>query len=258
MIYNIWNINSKFDACYLINLDKKLLIWDLIKIWLDYFLVKWEKWVWKEIIWDVEYIWNLFSSRTIMFQQFASNYYYSYYFKIFSLFIQDSQYINRIKLPEIKRQKKNIVDWFYISKYEYFEKYDDYLKMWDNTIKTINYNFFDNYLPNKKQNLFVFPDLWTLFCFEEKTKFKHTILNPWWTNLYKIKMFSDIKSDKVKNIFTTHSWVFQDWKNLSSIFVFDPYKWYYKNQQNPRYNLLDIVKQIKFFYGTDDIYHVLP
>jgi primosomal protein N' len=105
--------------------------------------------------------------------------------------------------------------------------------------------------------LFVFPDLWSINCFTEKIKWKYDILNVSSTSLNRYKFFLDVKTGKKKNIITTQAGVFQDWKNLNSIFLFEPYKWYYKNQQNPRYHLQDLVKQIKFFYGVEKLYFVM-
>jgi len=257
MIYNVWGIESRFDAMYLIKCDKKFLIWDLIKINNDYFLIKWEKWQGKEIFWEITYIWNLFSQTTVFFQQFISSYWYSWYFKIFNLYIQDTRYIPKLVFPEVKRQKKIDLKGEYISKYANFDTYEWYLKIWDESINILHYDFFEKYVSWKWQNLFVFPDLWTLYNFSENVDFKHDILNVSWTSLYRMKTFLDIKNGKIKNVFTTHAWVFQDWKNLKSIFVFDPYKWYYKNQQNPRYYLPELAKQIKFFYNVDELNFVM-
>lgn len=257
MIYSIWPIKNKFDATYTIKSDLKLLIWDLIKINSDYFLVKDTKGDWKEIKDDIFYMWNLFQPRTVQFQKFFTLYEYTYFFKIFNLFIQDETYITRFKLPEVKRAKKLDIDATYISEYNKFQTYKDYLKMGDESIKIINYNFFKDYKPSSWQNLFVFPDLWSINCFIEKINFKYTLLNISGTNLSRIKHYFAIKTWKEKNIITTHAWVFQDWYNLDSIFVFDSYKWYYKNQQNPRYYLPDILKQIKFFYGATELNYVM-
>ena len=257
MIYSIWPIKNKFDATYTIETDLKLLVWDLIKINYDYFLIKDIKAQWNKIEWDISYIWNLFQPRTIQFQKFFTSYEYSWFFKTFSLFIQDETYIKKFKLPAVKRAKKFGIDGTYISEYKKFDTYKDYLKMWDNSIKFVDYDFFKTYKPSNLQNLFVFPNLWSINCFTENIDFDYTLLNISWTNLSRMKHFFNIKFWKEKNIITTNAWVFQDWYNLDSIFVFDPYKWYYKNQQNPRYYLPDVAKQIKFFYGAKNLYYVM-
>jgi len=258
MKYTIWNIENKFDASYAVDLDLKLLVWDLIQIEADIFLVKDDLWNWKEIsVSNVKYIWNLFSQKTLLFQKFFANYWYSWYFKIFNLYVQDSKYILKYDLPQVKRHKKIDISGNYVSEYKDFDCYKNYLKMWDKDIKVVDYSYFDNFTPWKGQNLFVFPDLWSINCFTKNINWKYDILNVSWTNLYRYKMFLDIKSWKKKNIITTQAGVFQDWKDLKTIYLFDPYKWYYKNQQNPRYHLQDVVKQIKFFYGVEELIYVM-
>jgi len=148
------------------------------------------------------------------------------------------------------------IKWAYISEYKKFDDYLNYLAMWDYNIKFINYEFFYEYEPWKWQNLFIFPDLWSLTIFLESINFNYQVVSVSATKKQRIKNFFDIKLWKIKNIITTHGWIFQDWKNLQTIFVFDPYKWYYKNQQNPRYYLPDVVKQIKFFYNVKELYFV--
>jgi len=255
--YSIWNVENKFDAVYTISTDKKFLIWDLILVNGSIFLVKDNLKQWKLIEWDISYIWNLFSQNTILFQNFISNYWYSYYFKIFNLYIQDTKYLLKYSLPNIKRHKKLKIETNYISEYKNFDKYKDYIKMWDESIKVLDYSYFENFTPWKWQNLFVFPDLWSINCFTSKISWNYDILNVSWTSLSRYKFFLDIKNWKKNNIITTHAGVFQDWKNLKSIYVFDPYKWYYKNQQNPRYYLPDLAKQIKFFYWVEKLHYVM-
>jgi len=230
MRYSIWNVDSKFDANYSIDVEEKLLVWDLILLNTEIFLVKDNIWNGKEISWDIKYLWNLFSSNTILFQNFVSKYWYSYYFKFFNLYIQDTKYLLKYELPKIKRQKKIDIKGQYISEYKKFDTYEDYLKMWDDSIKIISYDYFKNYNPWKGQNLFIFPDLWSINCFTEKINWKYDVLNVSWTALSRYKFFLDVKNGKKNNIITTQAGVFQDWKNLKSIYLFEPYKWYYKNQ----------------------------
>lgn len=257
MLYSIWNIENRFDACYSIETNEKINIWDLIKTndW-SIFLVKDKKANWNKIdIQNFSNLWNLFSNQTILFQNFISSYWYSYYFKFYKLYVHDNKYIKKYPLPIIKREKKINIEWNYISEYTNFETFENYIKMWDNEIKTISYN--DKFELSKYQNLFVFPDLWAINCFTQKIDFKYHIVNPTSTALSRWKDFLAIKNGKYKNIITTHSGVFQDWKKLETIYVFSPYKWYYKNQQNPRYFLPDLVKQIKFFYNVKNVYFVV-
>ena len=257
MEYSIWNINARYDSTYYIESNEKYLVWDLLKIWDDIFLVKSKVKTWKKIDSNENYIWNLFSENTVLFQEFFANYWYSWYFKVFNLYVHNAKYILKYDLPKIKKQKNIKIKWIYISEYKNFEKYEDYLKMWDDSIKIINYKYFDNFKPWKWQNLFIFPDLWSINCFVSNISWKYDLLNVSWTVLSRYKFFLDVKTWKKKNIITTHAGIFQDWKNLKSIYIFEPYKWYFKNQQNPRYNTADVVKQIKFFYDVEDVYFVV-
>jgi hypothetical protein len=54
----------------------------------------------------MNYIGNLLQPRTVMFLNFISSYWYSYFFKFFHFYIPDSKYLSKFKLQEIKRAKK--------------------------------------------------------------------------------------------------------------------------------------------------------
>ena len=75
---------------------------------------------------------------------------------------------------QIKRHKFKISK-NYASKYERFETYCDYLKMWDDKIKCLDLvNFLKNLLWNK-QNLLVFPNDLSLFNFYQQYKVGETL-----------------------------------------------------------------------------------
>ena len=101
------------------------------------------------------------------------------------------------------------------------------------------------------QTVVVFPDLWTLYNVE-MSKLYHADLILWWwqSRSAKKKAFEKISLGKVKTIFTTHSWVFQNWINLQQIIVRRPHIRYYKNQQQPRYRLLDVIDKIASLSGA--------
>jgi len=254
MIYEIWKIKENYDSTYYIQYNEKLLVWDLLDINWDLFLVMDFNQQKKEISWQVNYIWNLFTPTTVYFQKFLKNYWYSWYFKFFNLYIQNLDYIKRYKLPNIKKHKLSFSE-NYISEYKNYDTYCGYLKMWQKNVKCIWLNNFSLDLLSWDQNLLVFPDNWSLFNFYEKFKIWEILdLNS--TSLTRYKTFLKIKEWKLKTLLTTHWGVFQDWKKLKTIFVFFPYKWYYKNQQNPRYYLPELAKQIAFFYNVDSIYFI--
>jgi hypothetical protein len=252
MIYQIRPVWASFDSTYWIESSNKYLIWDVVQINTDLFLIVGNQKEWKQIPDKETYYGNLFTPTTVYFQKFISNYWYSWYFRFFKLYIQDPKYILKYSLPEIKRHKLQIQN-DYISEYKDFETYCGYLKMWDSQIKCINIQDFNTRLLSDKQNLLVFPDNWSLFNFYQQ-HWVGEILDVNSTNLTRYKTFFKVKSWKIKTLLTTHWGVFQDWKNLKTIFVFFPYKWYYKNQQNPRYYLPELAKQMKFFYNVDDLY----
>jgi len=255
MFYEIWPLWVSYDSTYFVETDDKFLIWDLLKLNDEPFLILSTQKSWKQLDWKIEYVWNLFTPRTVFFQKFLANYWYSWYFRFYRLFIQDSKHVLKYDLPKIKRFKFDI-DGTYISEYRKFDTYFDYLKMGDDDIKILYLSDFSSDLVVDGQNLFVFPDDWSLFNFKKKSGLSWDILDVNSTSLTRFKHFLNIKNWKYKNIFTTHGGVFQDWKKLQNIFVFFPYKWYYKNQQNPRYWLPELAKQIKFFYKVENLYYI--
>lgn len=104
------------------------------------------------------------------------------------------------------------------------------------------------------QQLIIFPDLWTLF-----NTLDDTILSIKWNVLLssndsqnkKNKNWWMIKNGQIKNVFCTHSELFQDWNNLKNIFMIDPYKRYYENQQDPRYSVRDVVEKMCEIYWAE-------
>ncbi|MEI8252379.1 MAG: hypothetical protein WCG25_01180 [bacterium] len=64
------------------------------------------------------------------------------------------------------------------------------------------------------------------------------------TQNQKDKKWWMIKNGEIKNVFCTHSEIFQDWNDLKKIILIDPYKRYYENQQDPRYSVNEVVKKM--------------
>jgi hypothetical protein len=52
-------------------------------------------------------------------------------------------------------------------------------------------------------------------------------------------------------IIATQSEVFQPYTNLKKILFVDSHKWYYNNQQDPRYSLSIVVKKMWEIYGAE-------
>jgi hypothetical protein len=104
------------------------------------------------------------------------------------------------------------------------------------------------------QTLFVFPDNWTRYT---------TIPTDWFESKEVINLVStdtqkrkDIHRRTIKKslqgkILATHSEVFQPYANLKKILFFDPNKWYYNNQQDPRYSLPLVIKKMGELYGAE-------
>ena len=102
------------------------------------------------------------------------------------------------------------------------------------------------------QTLVIFPDLWTLYNFEIKESFSpDLILGGWQTKSAAKKAFEKISIGEAKIIFATHSGVFQNWANLKKIIVWRPHMRYYKNQQQPRYRLPEVVTKMAKIYESD-------
>ncbi|MDR0369372.1 MAG: hypothetical protein LBH96_02285 [Candidatus Peribacteria bacterium] len=63
----------------------------------------------------------------------------------------------------------------------------------------------------------------------------------WWT----------IKKGFAQTLVVTQSEVFQPFKMLEKIVFVDPQKWYYNNQQDPRYSLKTVVQKLAEIYGAE-------
>ena len=237
-------------------------IWDLLFADKKYYLVvdHINEYTKKIEITSRKNLWNLLSKNSIFFLLFFYKYWYSNTKRVMNLYIPDISRITKYSLPISTTKKKLSIYWDYFTKYTNFDKYYDYLRLWDQNIKIISYkDFTDLDLKINWQQLFEFPDLWTLKNVQNSVDIKNITLLHWWnTSQQKIRVFLDIKSWKVKNLFATHSQSFQDRKNLKNIFIFEPYKWYYKNHQNPRYRYPEVAKQIQFFYGVKQVFFICP
>lgn len=103
------------------------------------------------------------------------------------------------------------------------------------------------------QQLVIFPDLWTIFnTLDEEILSKkwNVLLSSNDTQNQKDKKWWAVKSWDIKNVFCTHSEIFQDRNNLKKIILIDPYKRYYENQQDPRYSVNEVVKKMIEIYES--------
>jgi len=255
------DIKKNYDLKVYIEDNNIGILWDLLNIDWNFFvitangdtlasnLMKYK---------NIHNMWNILSPISLMFIEFFRTYWFSNYRRILGLYIPDPAKFQKYKLLEIKKHKKLKVKLDGYKKLDIEEKnYYNFLKMKGN-IDIITYDQVD-LEPGKGQQLFVFPDLWTMENVKESLKNHKTslFLSGNDTVVKKTKAFLDIKNAKAKNLFCTHSQIFQDYKNLKKIYVFDPYKWYYKNHQNPRYRLPEVINQIAYFYGVKELYFVI-
>ena len=54
----------------------------------------------------------------------------------------------------------------------------------------------------------------------------------------------------INTLICTYSQIFQDRKELKSVVLVDSHQRYYKNQQDPRYDTREAVKQMAQIYGA--------
>lgn len=101
------------------------------------------------------------------------------------------------------------------------------------------------------QELYIFPDLWSLsntVPLSQQTATGHIVLTSQMTAKQKDIAWWKIKKWLISKVFTTHAEIFQDRKNLTKIYIHDPHKWYYANQQEPRYKVNTCVAEMKKLY----------
>jgi hypothetical protein len=108
------------------------------------------------------------------------------------------------------------------------------------------------------QQLVVFPDLWSLFNVLDDDVLSlpgNVFLSSQDTQNQKDKKWRMIKNWLIKNVFCTHSEIFQSRLDLKKIILIDGYKRYYENQQDPRYNVGCVVEKMQEIYWAELIYN---
>lgn len=99
-------------------------------------------------------------------------------------------------------------------------------------------------LAEKWQTLIVYPDMWTMCMMVDQSVRNESgvlFLSSLDTQAKKDKAFWQVKKWLVKYILVSHAELFQDFHDLKSIILVHPYKWYYANQQDPRYKTPEIL-----------------
>lgn len=109
-------------------------------------------------------------------------------------------------------------------------------------------------IPSSGQTLIVFPDLWTMFNTLPADLLESaaiTFLNSSATQNQKDKYRRQIKKWIAQVIVCTHAEIFQDFADLKKIILIDPHKWYYANQQDPRYKTGAVLEKMKEIYWAE-------
>ena len=116
---------------------------------------------------------------------------------------------------------------------------------WNN--KKLNIDKISITLNESKQNLVIIPDNRSrenqLSGFFSKDFITHLYSTD--TQNRKNQHWREIKKSNVWIIVATQSEVFQPFNNLWTITLVDWYKRYYHNQQDPRYNISEVVKKMQ-------------
>ena len=101
------------------------------------------------------------------------------------------------------------------------------------------------------QVLIVFPDLWTVSNIIDLQHPQGLLLSALDGKSKKNKHRWQIKSWAEKLIFSTGSEVFQDFMKLEKIYFIEPQKWYYSSQQDPRYKVETVLRQMTLFFQAE-------
>lgn len=106
-------------------------------------------------------------------------------------------------------------------------------------IRVGNYHITDE----KGQILVIFPDLWTL-----KNAIHHSE-NALFLNTHDTQSKKDTNRWKIKQgqenlLISTSAEIFQDFKDLSAIYLIEPQKRYYASQQDPRYKVQSVAEKL--------------
>jgi len=207
------------DRVFLLDEKIKSDSWDLIKIQDDYFFCLWENISFQELY---TYKLKMVFEPTMMCKWLLSN--KAMEFLHWMVYERYSTYKSVLKL--------------FLS----FE-IDKLLEKWTSKKNAKN-----------KQELTIFPDLWTLYntVYETTLEDKKTwVLSSIQTQNQKDKLFWKIKKWEITNIIWTSSEIFQDYSNLQKITFISPDKRYYSSQKDPRYKTSMVVDKLKEIYGCE-------
>jgi len=232
----IWKISWKLKA------------WDLFLFWDEYYLSLWD-----EISFFEQYIYeirepedkfkliekNLISKETIQFINYMAYERYCPYYNVMKYFLP--QEIDKLIERKIWK-KKNTSLWTKLN----------WVKNLINIPTLDSSSLCSSEWQIDWQTLIVFPDLRTLINMTDdefrKQSWVDTLLSTNTQN-QKDKSWRNIKNWNTKIIFATHSEIFQNYNDLKKIIIVYPHKWYYANQQDPRYKTLAVVQKMSEIYS---------
>ena len=213
------------------------------------------KYAWSDKIWKVPWklkAWDLFL--------FWEDYYLSLGDEI-SFF---EQYVYEIREPEEKFKliEKNLIskETIQFINYMVYERYCPYYNVMKYFLPQEIDKLVERKVAKKKgstsewQTLIVFPDLRTLINLTDdelrKKPWVDTLLSTNTQN-QKDKSRWNIKMWNTRVIYATHSEIFQNYNDLKKIIIYYPHKWYYSNQQDPRYKTLAVVQKMSEIYDCE-------
>ena len=211
---------------------------DLLKLWQEYFLV-----LWSEISFSEQYVYQLkeeeskyeivqnkfLNKQTIeLIHRMVYRRYAPYYNVVPKLFLptEVEKLVDRKISPLSKGTKSN-------PKKE--------------STSNFQLSIFNLSLSSWWQTLVVFPDLRTLMNLTDAKFLSQSwveVLLSSNTQNQKDKSRRNIKNGNTNIILSTHSEIFQNYKDLQKIIIIRPHKRYYANQQDPRYKTLDVVQKL--------------
>lgn len=210
--------------------------WDLIRCWSEFLLNLWDEISFPELVRtqftpttsrEVIYKW-FFDPKFLELLHWMTYWRYSTYNNVLKLFVSFDIDALLNREAKIKPQNKDIN----IPNKECINKMH-----WD------------------KQNLVIIPDNRSRF-----NQLSDFFSQDYVTHLYSIDTQNrkdqhrwEIKKSKTWIIVATQSEIFQPFKNLGSVTFIDWFKWYYNNQQDPRYSVWAIVKKLQEIWWCDII-----
>ena len=92
--------------------------------------------------------------------------------------------------------------------------------------------------------LIVVPDVWTIHNIITRQPWLYPIATSASTALQWSKLRRWSQSGHLSTLIATPSQIFWDWRDIQQILIVDHHKRYYKNQQNPRYDTVEVCEKI--------------